>query len=82
MVDDTTASGASTPETPITGGHATGPEPIVSVMLRERSRRTTMTSVLDRLVQGGGQFAELRADGSGWSVSIPASPPHHEAPAR
>lgn len=46
-------------------------------LLTERSRRRTVTSVLDHLTVHGGKFAESRADGSAWSATIP---PHPEAP--
>ncbi|MFI9816905.1 hypothetical protein [Saccharothrix variisporea] len=55
-------------------------EPIIGALLRERSRRTTVTTVLDHLRIVGGRFAEHRADGSAWSVSVP--PPHREASER
>jgi hypothetical protein len=42
-------------------------------LLVERSRRRTISGVLDRLGVRGGQFAERRADGSGWSAQIPCT---------
>jgi hypothetical protein len=51
-------------------------ESVVGGMLRERSRRTTITSVLDRLLENGGEFAEQRRDGSAWSARIPGRPEH------
>jgi hypothetical protein len=70
-----TAQGASTP-----GHYESGQlaRPSTSAtLLIERSRRRTVASVLDRLVVQGGEFAERRQDGSGWSAKIPA---HRETP--
>ncbi|MGC7103074.1 hypothetical protein ACPZ19_51160 [Amycolatopsis lurida] len=82
MGKHTTAREAAAAERPATGDQQMPPEPIVNMLLRERSRRTTVTSVLDRLLQVGGQFTERRPDGSGWSATIPTTQPHPGAPTR
>ncbi|MFD6073918.1 hypothetical protein [Amycolatopsis lurida] len=54
----------------------------MSVLLRERSRRTTVLCVQDMLIETGGQFSERRADGSGWSAAVPAPRMPYEASCR
>lgn len=69
-----------TPQGAPNPGHAEAGQPAhpstTAMMLTERSRRRTITSVLDRLNAHGGELAERRADGSAWSAKIP---PHPEA---
>uniref|UniRef100_UPI003F49137F hypothetical protein n=1 Tax=Amycolatopsis sp. CA-096443 TaxID=3239919 RepID=UPI003F49137F len=64
------------------GRRCPGRESTTGAVLRERSRRATVTSVVDRIAETGGRFAERRADGSGWSVTIPAGRSRCEFPAR
>lgn len=80
MTNSCTAAGG--PPAEEVQGRRPGQESTTSALLRERSRRATMTSVLDRMAATGGQFAERRADGSGWSAAIPAGMPPCEPPAR
>lgn len=82
MTNDTAAGAASTGEAAGWHDRDARQESTMSGLLRERSRRITVTSVLDMLIETGGQFAERRADGSGWSVAMPASGTRYEASRR
>jgi hypothetical protein len=72
---DPTATTSQEAEPPVYSALGQPGRTTTAELLVERSRRRTITDVLDQLGTRGGQFAERRADGSGWSACIPAANP-------